>query len=205
MSDRHDGDGRQIAIVRFGVRRAAPVLTALCLGLTTACTSSSAAPSQDAQAAAVVNSLGAVPVPTVPASDPTPTAAPGAPQLLAMGVPALAVLDPNTRTTVTASGPDQVVTTGPGGTPAKSTAAIITLTAVTSSGSVVLGVGDLVCRDDGGNVIALTPVGPASAEVPTGGTGAIRVSGVFRSGAAQITWRPGGHTIALWDFTIELD
>lgn len=205
MSDRHDGDGRRIAIVRAGARRAALILATACLGLSTACTSTLVAPSQDAQAAAVVNSLGAVPIPTAPATEPTPTAAPGAPQLLAMGVPVLAVLDPKTRTTVTARGPDQVVTTGPRGTPAKTTAAVITLTAVTSSGSVVLGVGDLVCRDDGGNVIALTPVGPASAEVPAGTTGAIRVSGVFRSGAAQITWRPGGLPVALWDFTIELD
>lgn len=205
MNEVHHGAGRRIAIVRSGARRGALVLSALCLGLSAACTSSPAALSQDAQAAAVVDSLGAVPIPTAPATDPTPTATPAAPQLLAMGAPTLAVLDARTRATVTASGPDQVVTTGPGGTPATTTPAVITVTAATSSGSVVLGVGDLVCRDDGGNVIALTPVGPVSADVPTGSTGAIRVSGVFRSGAAQLTWRPSGHTVALWDFTIELD
>lgn len=177
----------------------------LCVGLSAACTSAPAAPSPDSLASAVVDSLGAVPIPSAAATDPTPTATPEAPQLLAMGAATLAVLDPGTSAAVTATGPDQVVAVVPGGAPAASTPATITLTASTASGAVQLDVGDLTCRDDGGNIIALTPVGPATADVPAGATGAVRASGVFRSGAAQVTWRPRGHTIALWDFTIELD
>ena len=205
MIDLNHVAGCRAAIVRSGARRAALVVSVLCLGLSAACTSSPATPSPDEQAAAVVASLGAVPIPSAPAADPTPTATPDKPQLLAMGAATLAVLDATTRTTVTASGPDQLVTIGPGGAPVTTTPATITLTAATTNGAVRLDVGDLVCRDDGGNLIALTPVGPTSTDVPAGRTGAIRASGVFRSGAAQVTWRPHGRTIALWDFTIELD
>jgi hypothetical protein len=203
VTNPHHGAGRRTSWSR--ARLAVLTSSVLLLALATACTSSPAAPSPDTQASAVVQSLGAVPIPSAAATDPTPTATPEAPQLLAMGAATLAALDPGTRATVTATGPDQVVAFAPGGAPAAPAPATITLTAATTTGTVQLDAADLLCRDDRGDVIALTPVGPATTDVPAGTTGAVRATGLFRSGAAQVTWRPHGHTTALWDFTIELD
>ncbi len=205
MTNLHHGAGRRRTSCWSGARATALTSSVLLLGLSAACTSSPAAPSPEAQSSAVVQSLGAVPIPSAAKADPTPTATPQAPQLLAMGAATLAVLDPATSATVTATGPDQVVAFTPGGAPATTTTATITLTAATTNGTLQLDVADLTCRDDRGNTIALTAVGPATADVPAGATGTIQASGVFRTGAAQVTWRPHGHTTALWDFTIELD
>jgi hypothetical protein len=178
------------------------VTSALLVGMLSGCTT---APT----AAAVTDSLGAVPIPTAPAVDPVPTATIGKPQVLAMGAPTLVVLDASTRGTATATGPDQTITQ-PGtstlvGGVAISTAATITLTVTSASGSIALSTADLVCRDETGDVIPLTAVGPASATAQAGGTAHLVVSGTFASGAAQVTWQPSGHPIALWDFNIELD
>lgn len=181
---------------------AALVASVLLVGMFSGCT---AAPT----AQSVKTSLGAVPIPTVPAVDPIPTATIGKPQLLAMGAPTLVVFDASTRGTATATGPDQTITQPPASPSVSrsraSTAATITLAVKSASGSIPLTALDLVCRDGTGALIPLTAVGPASATASAGSEAQLVVSGTFTSGAAQVTWQPSGHPIALWDFTIELD
>ena len=179
---------------------AALVASILLVGMLSGCTSAPTAESVKA-------SLGAVPIPTAPAVDPMPTATIGKPQLLAMGAPTLVVFDAATRGTATATGPDQTITQ-PAASASRaraSTAATITLTVASASGSIPLTASDLVCRDETGAVIPLTAVGPASATAPAGRTAQLVVSGIFTTGAAQVTWQPSGHPLALWDFNIELD
>ncbi|MHC5795386.1 hypothetical protein ACVXZ4_04435 [Lacisediminihabitans sp. FW035] len=160
-------------------------------------------------AESVTASLGAVPIPTAPAVDPVPTATIGKPQVLAMGAPTLVVIDSATRGTATATGPDQTITQPAASvatSPARATtAATITLTVKSARGSIPLVASDLICRDETGAVVPLTPVGSASATAAPGAPAVLVVSGTFTSGAAQVTWQPSGHPIALWDFNIELD
>jgi hypothetical protein len=183
---------------------AALVASILLIGMLSGCT---AAPTAES----VKASLGAVPIPTAPAVDPMPTATIGKPQLLAMGAPTLVVFDAATRGTATATGPDQTITQPAASaststsTARASTAATITLTVKSASGSIPLTASDLVCRDETGAVIPLTAVGAASATASAGGRAQLVVSGIFTTGAAQVTWQPSGHPIALWDFNIELD
>jgi hypothetical protein len=183
---------------------AALVASILLVGMLSGCT---AAPTAES----VKASLGAVPIPTAPAVDPMPTATIGKPQLLAMGAPTLVVFDAATRGTATATGPDQTITQPAASaststsTARASTAATITLTVKSASGSIPLTASDLVCRDETGAVIPLTAVGAASATASAGGRAQLVVSGIFTTGAAQVTWQPSGHPIALWDFNIELD
>ena len=181
---------------------ATALLSVLLLGTLCGC---SAAPT----AQSVTASLGAVPIPTAPAVDPMPTATIGKPQLLAMGASTLVILDPATRGIATATGPDQRITqpaaSGTASLPGATTSATITLAVKSASGSISLAVSDLVCRNQTGAVIPLTAVGPSSATATAGDTAQLVVSGTFTSGAAQVTWQPAGHPLALWDFTIELD
>ena len=181
-----------------GALLASAVLVGMLFGCTTAPTAES-----------VKASLGVVPIPTAPAVDPMPTATIGKPQLLAMGAPTMVVLDAATRGTATATGPDQTITQ-PAASATTSrararTAATITLRVESTSGSIPLTASDLVCRDETGAIIPLTAVGPASATALAGGKAQLVVSGTFSTGAAQITWQPSGHPIAVWDFNIELD
>ena len=178
------------------------VSSVLLVGMLFGCTTAPTAES-------VKTSLGAVPIPTAPAVDPMPTATIGKPQLLAMGAPTMVVLDVATRGTATATGPDQTITQ-PAASATTSrararTAATITLRVESTSGPISLSATDLICRNQTGDVIPLTAVGPASATALAGGKAQLVVLGMFASGAAQITWQPSGHPIAVWDFNIELD
>ena len=181
---------------------AAVLSSVLLLGMLCGCTAASTAES-------VTASLGAVPIPTAPAVDPVPTASIGKPQLLAMGAPTVVVFDPATRGTAIATGPDQTITQ-PAASVSSSqagatTLATITLAVTSERGSIPLVASDLICRDETGAIIPLTAVGSASATATAGGTAQLMVSGTFTRGAAQVTWQPAGHPLALWDFTIELD
>ncbi|MEO3935528.1 hypothetical protein V3N99_02105 [Dermatophilaceae bacterium Soc4.6] len=177
---------------------------AACTGGSTGATPGATSTTDDLDVAA----LGAVPIPTPPPTPPVPTASGARLQLLAMGEPVLVVLADGSRATVTANGPRQdhqgVVVPTPGQPPPR-TKATMTVSARGETGTTVLSASDLSCRDDSGASIRLTPLGPASRRVAAGSTGQLEVSGVFRSGSAQLTWAPGGHVMAVWDFTIELD
>ena len=198
---------RQVTALRKSTRAALTVSAALVASILLVGTLSGCTAARTAES--VKASLGAVPIPTAPAVDPMPTATIGKPQLLAMGAPTFVVFDAATRGTATVTGPDQTITQPAASASASraraSTAATITLTVESASGSIPLTASDLVCRDETGAVIPLTAVGPASATAPAGGTAQLVVSGIFTTGAAQVTLQPSGHPLALWDFNIELD
>lgn len=175
----------------------------LLVGFVAACSSQPAATAPNS--AAVVSSLGAVPIPSVPTGTPAPvTASVGHPQLVAMGAPVEVSLADGTRALLVTSGPTvdlppgQVKPNGP-------VPGVITLTVTPSTGSLRLSAADLGSRDQSGSAVALTPIGPAAVSVSPGHPATLRVSGTFHQGDAQINWQQGGHVLAIWDFTIETD
>lgn len=160
----------------------------------------------NAAASAVIASLGAVPIPSAPATDPTPTAQPGHPQLLAIGAPVTAHLAGGATALVTALGPDQLSTAAAGGgKPPKSTIGVVTITAKVTHGSITLAAADFSSRDQTGRPIVLTAKGTGSATATQQKTATIAIQGRFTSGAAQITWNNQKSVLAVWDFNIELD
>lgn len=160
------------------------------------------------EAGQVVASLGAVPIPTPDTTTPVPVASAGRLQLVSMGNTVRAVLGAGVTATVTASGPAQAITAPQSVTRGAQplTPGTITVTVVAGAKDVVFRAADLVCRDDTGTIVPVQAVsGGGMLTVRAGTTASAVVSGVFRSGAAQLTWQPGGHPLVLWDFTIELD
>jgi hypothetical protein len=163
------------------------------------CTST---PAEDANS--VVDRLGAVAIPTAPAT-PTPLrAAPGHPQLAAMGTTFHATLPGTGSGTVTALGPQIDL---PPGTPfpTEQTRATITIRATAAHGSLALHASDFTVRDDQGMNIPLVPVGPATVTSNPARPADLILSGTFHTGAAQINWRSHDAVIAIWTFNIELD
>jgi hypothetical protein len=76
---------------------------------------------------------------------------------------------------------------------------------VRSGRALAIGTDDLSSRDETGEAVALTPAGTTRSTAKAGGTASVAVRGTYHSGSAQVTWRHGGHVVALWTFTIELD
>lgn len=203
---------------RARAQRVSTALLLLVAPLAGACTShSSALPSTsasvqtgaadpDTAVSSVIASLGAVPIPSAPLTDPTPTAQPGHPQLLAIGAPVAAHLAGGTTAVVTALGPAPLSSApASGDKPPQSTIGVITITAKVSHGSITLTAADFTSRDQTGRPIVLTAKGAASATASAGKTATIAVQGRFSSGAAQLTWTNQKSVLALWDFNIELD
>lgn len=146
-----------------------------------------------------------MPIPTPPALAPIPVASAGRPQLLAIGEPVLVRL-PGVRAVLTALGPDvHLPSPAPDARPPASAPGELTLRAAVDSGSLSLHVAELSSRDQAGRALPLHPVGPTAATARAGHPVALRVGTVFSVGAAQVTWRRGGHVIAVWDFNVELD
>jgi hypothetical protein len=179
--------------------------TVLLAGLVAGCTSQPATSPSPNSAAAVVSSLGAVPIPSVPTGTPAPvTASIGHPQLLAMGAPVRVSLPGGTQALITTSGPaidlppGQVKPSGP-------VSGVITVTAMPSTGSLRLSAADLASRGQTGAPVTLTAVGPATVTAAPGRPASLQLSGTFHQGDAQINWTQDGHTLAIWDFTIETD
>ncbi|MEY9928138.1 hypothetical protein ABH926_002772 [Catenulispora sp. GP43] len=188
---------------RSGVRRLASALAAVPVVLLAAGCSSTSGGS-DQSAADVVNKLGAVPIPSAPKSQPTPSADESHPQLVAVGSPVALTL-PSGTGVVTALGPTEDLPTPLPATMPTQVAGTITLRVATKTGTMKVTAADLSSRDDHGTDIVLSPVGPAQAAATGGGTADLVVRGTFASGAAQITLREDGHVVAVWDFNIELD
>lgn len=159
----------------------------------------------DGGAGAVISSLGAVPIPSAPLADPTPTASATDPQLLAMGAPVRAVLSNGTTAVVTMLGPDQLTTHNGQVGPPKTTVGVFTVTAQSTLGTVTLHSADFSSSDQTGKMITLTPSGSATVSAGVGKTATLKFKGSFASGAAQVTWRSSSKVIAIWDFNIELD
>ena len=169
------------------------------------CTSQPASKPNNDSPAAVISSLGAVPIPTAPTGVPAPVnASIGHPQLVAMGAPVQVTLPGGAQGVITASGPTenlpagQVKPTGP-------VTGVISLTVTSGAGSLRLATADLESRDQTGQPVALTPVGPATVTATPGHPATLHLSGTFHQGDAQINWRQTGHVLAIWDFTIETD
>jgi len=150
--------------------------------------------------------LGAVPIPFAPAADPTPTASPAHPQLLAIGAPLTAVMSGGITALVVASGPDQLGTApATGSAPPQSTLGIITITAHVIRGSLTLHAADFTSRDQTGRSVPLSAHGVSMVTAAAGKSATLKVQGRFTSGAAQITWTHQKSVLSVWDFNIELD
>lgn len=191
---------------RSGVRRFAIALATVPLALPALLAAGcSSGPSSSGQSSEdVVKKLGAVPIPSAPKTQLTPSADEAHPQLVAIGS-AVAVTLPAGTGSVTALGPTEDLPTPLPATMPTRVAGTITLRVAAKSGTVAVTAADLSSRDDHGADIALTAVGPAQASAKAGGTADLVVRGTFSSGAAQITLREDGHVVAVWDFNVELD
>jgi hypothetical protein len=187
---------------RAWITRAAVGALATALVLA-ACSSTSTTTTGAGSPADTVRSLGAVPIPSAPTAAPTPTADENHLQLLAIGEAVRADL-PSGDITLTALGPQQI-TPSTSSAPPQQTQGVITVTASDATGSVTLAAADFTSRDERGNVLALTALGPTTATAAPGRPASLRLSGTFQSGAAQITWRHDMKVVAVWDFNVELD
>lgn len=177
-------------------------LLAVLAGCTSGASAGSAA-TEPTDASGVVRQLGQVPIPTAPATEPTPSASPGHPQLLAMGAPVHVTLG-DAAGTVNALGPDVVRPTTSGKPPQNATGTI-SITATVTTGTITLHATDFTSRDETGRAVPLSASGPATVTATAGQPATLRVTGTFQAGAAQVTWRSGGNVVALWDFNIEID
>lgn len=174
------------------------LLTAGLLALV-GCASTPAADTGD-----VVDRLGVVPIPTAPAlSSPLP-AAPGHPQIAAIGTTFAVTLPGTGDGMVTALGP-QIDSPSGGRLPTEQAHAIITLRATTTRGSITLHSSDFTVRDDRGVTIHLEPAGHSTSSAESFRPAELALVGTFHTNAAQITWRFHTAVIAIWTFTIELD
>ncbi|MBV8542066.1 MAG: hypothetical protein JO063_08690 [Pseudonocardiales bacterium] len=146
----------------------------------------------------------AVPTLTPPATLTPMPAAPGHPQIAAIGTPFPATLPGTGSGTVTALGPQL---DPPSGTPfpVEQTRATITIRTSAVTGGLALRAGDVTVRDDQGTDIPLVPVGPATVTSSPAQPADLVLSGTFHTGAAQVTWRAHGAVIAIWTFAVELD
>jgi hypothetical protein len=179
------------------------LLSALVVALV-ACTTSSG--DGNADASAVERSLGAVPVPSAPSAQPTPTGSAGHPAVLAIGGPVRVDLADGRAGVITVLGPEQLdPSIDASGQQAKSTRAVISVRITAIRGAIELSGHDLTSRDETGTAVALTARGASSVRATAGQSATIALQGRFDSGAAQITWRTGGQVYAIWTFTIELD
>ncbi|MBD0744024.1 hypothetical protein [Streptomyces sp. CBMA152] len=180
---------------------AALACTTLALALT-ACGGHSTPTATD-DAADTVKSLGAVPIPGPPTAQATPTATDKHLQLLAMGYSVHAQL-PGASAVVTAGGPTEEPIAKSGGVPDHANGTI-TITVREATGALTLNATDFTSRDENGTAIALSTRGPSSITARPGQTATLTLTGTYKAGAAALTWRHDGKTVAVWDFNIELD
>jgi hypothetical protein len=170
--------------------------------------SSHAAPDSRASgdAASAVHDLGAVPIPSPPTAQATPTANEHHLQLVAMG-DAVHVNLPGVQADIQASGPTEDLPAPATGStrPPDHTAGTITLTVTQATAALTVHAGDLTSRDQQGQNVALTALGSATITAAPGHPATITLRGTFQAGAAELTWRHDRKTLAIWDFNIELD
>ncbi|MFF0126193.1 hypothetical protein ACFYTG_10775 [Streptomyces mirabilis] len=182
---------------------AALACTALTLAALAGCGGHSTPKATD-DAADTVKSLGAVPIPSPPTAQATPTASEKHLQLLAMGYSVHAQL-PGADAVVTAGGPTENPIAKPGGGVPDRATGTITVTVREATGPLTLHAADFTSRDENGNAIHLTAHGPATIAARPGRTATLTLAGTYKAGAAELTWRHDGKTIAVWDLNIELD
>ena len=202
MNTAHCAASRRTGFGRSGVRRLIIVLAVPVALLAAGCGGGSTGAGQSSKD--VVAKLGAVPIPIAPATQPTPSADESHPQLVAIGS-AVSVTLPGGTGVITALGPTEDLPTPAPAKPPSQVSGTITLRVAPASGTLTVRAADLSSRDDHGNNITLTAVGPNQVIATAGTNAPLTVRGTFQSGAAQITLRQDGHAIAVWDFNIELD
>ncbi|MGW1195486.1 hypothetical protein ACWD4B_06440 [Streptomyces sp. NPDC002536] len=152
-----------------------------------------------------VQDLGAVPIPPPPSAQATPTADEKHLQLVAVGSPVRAQL-PESTAVVRASGPtEDLPDPTPGGKPPEHVTGTLTITLDQATAPLTVQAGDFTSRDEDGKDITLTPSGATAATATPGHPATLALNGTFAAGAAQLTWRHDGKTVAVWDFSIELD
>jgi hypothetical protein len=193
---------------RLGFRRAPSLLrlalpTCAALALLAGCASHPSSTDGNGDAASTVHKLGAVPIPSHPAGQATPTADEHHLQLVAMGAPIRAQL-PGGNALVVASGPVEDLPSAGGKVPDQ-TKGTITITVSQATAPLTIKADDFSSRDEQGKDIALSPAGPTTVTATTGKSANLVLSGTYHSGAAQLTWRHDGKVVAIWDFNIELD
>lgn len=157
-----------------------------------------------ADTGSVVDRLGAVPIPPAPTlSQPLP-AAPGHPQIAAIGTTLAVTLLGAGDGMVTALGP-QIDRPSGGRISTEEAHATIVIRATTTRSSIALHSSDFTVRDDRGLNIHLVPAGPFTSSAESSRPAELVLVGAFHTGAAQITWRSHNAVIAIWTFNIELD
>ncbi|MCQ4042621.1 hypothetical protein ACFOSC_24735 [Streptantibioticus rubrisoli] len=193
---------------RPGLRRAPSLLrlalpTCAALALLAGCADHPPSTDGNGDAASTVHKLGAVPIPSRPAGQATPTADEHHLQLVAMGAPIRAQL-PGVTALVVASGPVEDLPSAGGKVPDQ-TKGTITITVSQATAPLTVKADDFSSRDEQGKDVALSPAGPTTVTATTGKSANLVLSGTYHSGAAQLTWRHDGKVVAIWDFNIELD
>ncbi|WP_164835866.1 hypothetical protein, partial [Actinacidiphila soli] len=154
-------------------------------------------------AASTIHNLGAVPIPSPPTAQATPTADAHRFQLVAIGDSVQANL-PGTGAVIQASGPlYNVPTTGV--RPPDHVTGTITIAVSQATTPLTIKAGDFTSRDEKGKIVSLAPTGAPAVTVTPGHRATLTLTGTFHQGAAQVTWRHNGKVMVIWDFTIELD
>lgn len=188
---------------------AAALATPLAACSAPASQSPSESPSPEDSARAVVQSLGAVPVPSAPSVEPTASANASHGAVLAIGAPVSATLPDGATVILTALGPDTapvpVPTSHPTAAPDIPIEGTITLRVKAVTGSTTFRADELSSRDQRGRTVALSPVGASTVTVSAGAQAELVVRGTFHEGAAQVTLRHADRAVALWTFNIEND
>ena len=157
-----------------------------------------------ADVGSVLDRLGAVPIPTAPALPPPLPAAPGHPQIAAIGTTFAVTLPGTGDGMVTALGPQ--IDLPPGARlPIQQADATITVRATTTQGSITLRASDFAVHDDRGMNIPLVPVGSSTVSAEPSRPAQLTLVGTFHTSAAQITWRSRHAVVAIWTCNIELD
>ncbi|MEU5431860.1 hypothetical protein AB0G73_00615 [Streptomyces sp. NPDC020719] len=188
---------------RTNSKTALAALAGTALALALAGCGGHSTPKATDDAANTVKSLGAVPIPSPPTAQATPTATDKHLQLLAMGYSVNAQL-PGGSAVVTAGGPTEEPIATHGGVPDHATGTI-TVTVREATGSLTLHAGDFTARDENGTAVDLSARGPETITARPGQPVTLTLVGTYKAGAAALTWRHDGKTVAVWDFNIELD
>lgn len=195
MSHRSTGRGRAHYGRGLGRRRPlAAALLVLLLAGGTGC----------AKTADTAKDLGAVPIPTAPASPIVPTASTGHAQLVAMGDAVRLDLGAQ-QGRIKATGPDlDRPAPSPGARPPSESKGTVTVVLQVEAGSQVLSADALSATDELGHAVPFTADAPSSTATP-GHDAVLHLAATFAAGHSTLSWSSAGKPLATWDFEVELD
>lgn len=148
--------------------------------------------------------LGAVPIPTAPASPVVPTASPGHAQLVAMGDAVRVDLGAE-HDLITATGPDlDLPAAAPGAPVPTASRGTLTVALRVETGSRTLRAGALAVTDELGHSVPCSADRATATAVP-GTDAVVRLTATLAAGHSTLTWSDAGSVLATWDFEVELD